>query len=141
LEKLREILLIDDDPVNNFINLKLIKNLEITELISVHTNGAAALEYLKPKQKSDFPELIILDMLMPVMDGKEFFQKALDMKLIDLNETVILLLAAHTKESDVEFFKERGVTNYTFKPLEEENIFEALKSNPEIYKKAAGSSR
>lgn len=78
-KKLNCVLLIDDDFATNFINKKIIQKANITAHIQVALNGKEAIDYLcnKGKFKSEEtlnpqPELIFLDINMPVMDGWEF---------------------------------------------------------------------
>ena len=78
-KKLNCVLLIDDDFATNFINKKIVQKANITTHIQVALNGKEAIDYLcnKGKFKSEEtlnpqPELIFLDINMPVMDGWEF---------------------------------------------------------------------
>ena len=67
------ILLIHDDPIQNLINTKLIGKINVTDTLMVATNGKEAYDnYLKHKEH--FPEVIFLDINMPVMDGWEFLE-------------------------------------------------------------------
>lgn len=76
-------LLIDDDEVNNFILLKQIKEMGIPVSCSSINNGQKALKKLRIwDQRNDpqYPDIILLDSEMPVMDGFSF----LDMYQDDL---------------------------------------------------------
>ncbi len=101
------VLIVDDDP-------KLLKMLQRTlyyENLSVFTatNGLEALPIVKDKQ----PELIILDWLMPKMDGLSFVQKLRD----DGDQTMVLMLTARDAiENRVEGL-ESGADDYLVKPF------------------------
>lgn len=78
-KKLNCVLLIDDDFATNFINKKIIQKANITTHIQIALNGKEAIDYLCNKGKfksaenvNPQPELIFLDINMPVMDGWEF---------------------------------------------------------------------
>lgn len=78
-KKLNCVLLIDDDFATNFINKKIVQKANITSHIQVALNGKEAIDYLCNKGKfksvetiNPQPELIFLDINMPVMDGWEF---------------------------------------------------------------------
>src|SRR5690606_23152264 len=75
----RNILLVDDDEITNYINSDLIKSLDIAEKISIAYNGKEALDYLvkaheSPSEEHIIPDLIFLDINMPVMNGFQFLE-------------------------------------------------------------------
>ncbi|MCB0480345.1 MAG: response regulator [Flavobacteriales bacterium] len=71
MNKLKRILLIDDDPIQNLINTKLLKRLEFSEEIHISVNGREALEDYISKHDAP-PDIIFLDINMPIMNGWEF---------------------------------------------------------------------
>lgn len=78
MKRLSGILLIDDNETSNFLNERLLKRMDLTDHIQVVTNGKQALDYLgkicrEPGQHIK-PELILLDINMPVLDGFEFLE-------------------------------------------------------------------
>ncbi|MHA6246978.1 response regulator [Pontibacter sp. CAU 1760] len=80
MKKLSGVLLIDDDDTTNFLNQRLLDRMNVTSHIRTFVNGKQAFDYLynvsnnhyEPENKDYFkPELIFLDINMPVMDGFE----------------------------------------------------------------------
>ncbi|GAA0730025.1 response regulator [Aquimarina litoralis] len=69
MRKLKRFLLIDDSKATTFFNKTIILKTEVVEEIAVAYNGKEALESL---QSNSAPELIFLDLNMPVMNGWEF---------------------------------------------------------------------
>ena len=67
-------LLIDDNEIDNYINKQIIKTTNFSEEIIVHQSAQEGLEFLKSllDKKADLPDIIFLDIMMPVMDGFEF---------------------------------------------------------------------
>lgn len=76
LTRHKTILLVDDDPITNYMNSRLLQSLGVADHIEVTTNGAEALAFLESErgQGPHKPSLIFLDINMPVMDGFEFLE-------------------------------------------------------------------
>ncbi len=71
------IFLVDDDPINNLINKRLISKTGISHHIKEFLGGEDALTSLKDVQEADHL-LIFLDINMPVLNGWEFLNKYLE---------------------------------------------------------------
>jgi CheY-like chemotaxis protein len=72
------VLIIDDDPINNFIFEKMTKRVVPDANIAGCLNGQAAIGLLQDAIKNDkrlLPQHIFLDLRMPVMDGWEFLEE------------------------------------------------------------------
>lgn len=72
--KLNCILLVDDDNDCNFFHKKLLQEMNCANSIQVATNGAEALEYLKTCNERNIPDIILLDINMPKVNGWEFLE-------------------------------------------------------------------
>jgi CheY-like chemotaxis protein len=81
--KHRTAMLVDDNELDNFINQKIIESNYFAEKIYVNTTGASALELLKNlfvnKELVDvlMPDIIFVDINMPLMDGFQFIDQFL----------------------------------------------------------------
>jgi len=101
------VLIVDDDPKL----LKMLQRTLVYENLNVvtATNGAEALPIVKSIQ----PDLIILDWMMPIMDGLTFIQRLRDQE----NQTIVLMLTARDAiENRVEGL-ESGADDYLVKPF------------------------
>ncbi|HET9506226.1 MAG TPA: response regulator [Hymenobacter sp.] len=77
MQKLASVLLVDDDPTTNFLHEQLLLSLGVTEECLVAENGAEALILLADTQADKAaacPDLVLLDVHMPVMDGIDFLE-------------------------------------------------------------------
>jgi CheY-like chemotaxis protein len=122
MKKLNCVLLIDDDTINNYINERLIKKNEVASEVKVVLNGQEALQYLidrKKEEGSKNPELILLDINMPVMDGFEFMAAYKKAENIDKESVVIVMLTTSTNPSDTQRLNDSGVAGFVNKPLTE----------------------
>jgi CheY-like chemotaxis protein len=119
-----KILLIDDDEVNNFLNEKLIAHSQLAREVVSFTRVEDSIHYLdmqcvqlgkKP------PELILLDISMPSMDGFDFIQIYNKLK-IKKEKTTIVILSSSSDERDLERVKAMAVNYYLVKPLSVEKL-------------------
>lgn len=133
MKKLKKILLIDDDQISNELNKIIITDLQITHQLSIETDGERGLKHLidscecKTESSSSCPELVILDHLMPVMDGLEMMQDLKERDFIRAHRIVFILLAVHSTGEHIEEFKKLGVQEYTSKPLSKQRVMDAYR--------------
>lgn len=127
-EKIESVLLVDDDSITNFINERLIKKLNITEEVKISVNGREALKYIhEASQSSSCPELIFLDINMPVMNGLEFLQSYSQGSYCEKKPIIIILSSSSNRHDFDELNKYPSVCGFVDKPLTEEKVKFILK--------------
>ncbi|MDQ3535065.1 MAG: response regulator [Bacteroidota bacterium] len=128
LDKVNFILLIDDDPINNFLNLRLLDSLNLADEVKVCLNGMEALEFLNGLQTKNnhYPDLILLDINMPVLDGFEFLKAFNDLEMPEKDSVKIVMLTTSSALSDLNKIHNLGYEVIN-KPLTEEKINNILK--------------
>ena len=121
----------DDDNINNFINERLIKKLAISYEVNIVVNGEEALDFLKQKMSSPefIPDLILLDINMPVMDGFEFLKEYENLMLPNKEKVVITMLTTSTNPGDMARFNKAQVSGFVNKPLTEPKILDIMKKH------------
>lgn len=78
--KYRNVMLIDDNDLDNFINIKTLEANHFAEKIYTNTSAQSALEFLNnlvtlgKDYSTIFPEVIFVDINMPMMDGFQFIE-------------------------------------------------------------------
>ncbi|MCB9232815.1 MAG: response regulator [Bacteroidia bacterium] len=119
------IMLIEDDETVNFYNEFLLKELGLAENIVIRENGEVALEYLRECLDNDskIPDLILLDINMPVMNGFEFLDAYESLPVSKEIKALIVMLTTSLHPSDLEKANTyASVSEYLYKPLMEEKI-------------------
>lgn len=125
MKKLKGILLVDDDDTANIINEMLILELGATEQLFQARNGKEAIELLNglaSQAQPNMPELILLDINMPVMDGFAFLEAYQEMDFPGKSSLKIVMLTTSPNPKDIEQAENAGVTDYLTKPLLEESL-------------------
>lgn len=128
MNKISCILLVDDDQINNFINQRLIEDLIVTEELNLVNNGLEAVDYLKDscQNRNKCPELILLDINMPVMDGFEFLYEFKSLDFPNKEKVKIVMLTTSTSQKDLEKLEDHEIAGYINKPLTEEKMMELV---------------
>ena len=107
MKKLNCILLVDDNESDNFIHKRILEKAGIAVHIEIAINGREALDFIfskriwgQPEGYSSQPELIFLDINMPVMDGWEFLEAYQQRKDVKNGKAVIILLTTSLNPAD-----------------------------------------
>lgn len=124
------IMLVDDNEIDNLINQKMIEASEITEHIYTHTGARSAIEFLRNIEKLDaastnnvLPEIIFLDIDMPLMDGFQFLDEFGNLSEKTKEKCSIIMLTSSISPADVNRSKKYDyVRKYINKPLTLENL-------------------
>ena len=121
MKKINNALLIDNDALINMMNAKLIEGSKIATNVNVVTNAKEALRILKKidlLNLPEFPEIIFLDIDMPVMSGWQFLKEVEKIPLIVLNKYRIILLGSSLDLFQIKKAKSNTMVNdYIPKPL------------------------
>ena len=122
------ILLVEDDRATNFINKYVIEKEDCTKHIQVSENGLEALEFLKLGIKDShlLPDLILLDINMPIINGWEFLEAYKKLNF-DNKIIIIIMLSSSVNPDDrnkAETIKE--VSDFLNKPLNKSNFNRVL---------------
>ncbi|WP_324671237.1 response regulator [Hymenobacter sp. GOD-10R] len=125
MPSLSSILLVDDDSTTNFLNQTLLKRMGTAQHVLVAENGAEALQLLHQTcvpPSASCPNLILLDMKMPVMNGLEFLEAYTRLPLDQQKSIVIVMLTTSLLPQDLERVQLLPVAGVLNKPLTREKV-------------------
>jgi CheY-like chemotaxis protein len=126
---LSTILLLDDDPTTNFVNERLLRRLNVCHEVLVATSGAVALDLLGRRCGEGShvcPDLVLLDIKMPVMNGFEFLEAFIQLPPCPAHSIVVVLLTSSQLDRDLSRIKQLPVTDFLTKPLTTEKVTRLL---------------
>lgn len=115
---MKKILIVDDEP-------NIVMTLEYTFKknnfeVFIARDGKEAVEILK----TEFPDVIILDVMMPLVDGFETIEQIKNNE--KLNHCKVIFLSAKNKESDIEKGIALGADAYLTKPFSIKKVVEKV---------------
>jgi CheY-like chemotaxis protein len=122
--KVNTIMLVDDDSITNFINQRLLQKMKIAEEIKVVTNGEEGVKCIHDHcfRTNRSPDLILLDINMPVMNGFEFLETYNSIDFKNKEEVRIVVLTTSSDSEDKRKMKEFGIKCFVNKPLTEDKV-------------------
>ena len=121
---LKKILLVEDDQAFNFLNRQILKMNNVNCQVDEALNGKAALDYLSTGKEC--PEVILLDLNMPVMDGFEFLEEFERKNKCSHRSSVFILTSSTRDEDRALSLSNNNVKGYFYKPLGPAAIKEIL---------------
>ena len=127
MKKLGCIMLIDDSETDNFIHSRRINKMAAADRIVIRKHGREGLEYFKSLPEADRPDLLFLDINMPVMDGWEFLEAYQCLPEDCRARVTIVMLTTSVGDSDHSRAQTYGVIDGKVdKPLTESKILEIV---------------
>lgn len=119
------IFLVDDDPINNLINRRLLGKTGISGRIEEFLSGEEALEKLSAEPVSN-NLLVFLDINMPVLNGWEFLNKYLE-SFPDRNDKILILSSSIDFNDKQKALEYEVISAFLEKPLTLDKIWDAIK--------------
>jgi CheY-like chemotaxis protein len=128
-KKYHAVMLIDDNEIDNLINQKMIEAADIAEHIYTHTGAKSAIEFLKniskliDISKDVLPDVIFLDIDMPLMDGFQFLDEFEKLSDQTREKCKVVMLTSSINPQDINKSKKYSyVKEYINKPLSQQSL-------------------
>lgn len=133
-----DILLVEDNQDDVFLTRQCFKQSGLAVNLHHVSNGANCLEYLRKENEyleASTPDLVLLDLNMPVMDGKEVLAEVI--KDEALRHLPVVVLTTSAAENDVLAMSRLRCSAYVVKPVNFNDFQKAVQSIVEFWFKIA----
>ncbi|MEP2278643.1 response regulator [Maribacter sp.] len=121
--------IIDDDPIFVYGTKRIIKEVDFAKNVIVYPNGQDALEGLleRSKNKEEIPDVIFLDLNMPIMNGWEFLDEFQKFPNNKAKKILIYIISSSVDPRDLERVKNYDqVDTYILKPITPDDLSKIL---------------
>lgn len=125
MTKLNSICIIDDDEIYTFLLKKTLKKINVCNDIKTYINGSDGIQNIKSliENNQPLPDLILLDINMPILDGWEFLDEFVKIKDKYTNKVSIYVVSSSISVADINKAKQhKEVTDFLTKPIEADTI-------------------
>lgn len=119
----KKVLLCEDNALNSKIATQLLENAGMT--VFTAADGEKGIACLEASELGTI-DAVVMDMLMPVMDGLTATQKIRQLPREDLKNIPIIAMTANAMGEDMEKAEKAGVTDYLSKPIDVERLYQTL---------------
>ncbi|MDZ4664828.1 MAG: response regulator [Bacteroidota bacterium] len=123
--------IVDNDPIFAFIEKKILEETNLVNQIRIFNNGLKALDFIKlnAKKRELLPDIILLDLNMPVMNGWEFLDEYIGVKHTLEKKITIYVVAHSLTDTDKERINNiNEVSNFIIKPMTKEKFEKIVKA-------------
>lgn len=129
MNKIKTLALVDDDAVFVYLTKIAIEETNLVDLIKVFENGLEAITFLEENKDNlaVLPEVILLDLSMPIMNGWQFLEEFVMLNPSIGKKITIYVCSSSISPDDVNKAKSISeVTDFIVKPITKEKLIEAI---------------
>lgn len=129
MKKVQLCCIIDDDPIFIYGTKRIMKEVNFAENIVVYNNGQEAVDGLKTiiNDGGLLPEVIFLDLNMPIMNGWEFLDEYKNCRHDISKKTIVYIISSSVDPRDLERVKDYNqIDTYILKPITPDDLGKVL---------------
>lgn len=121
------VMLVDDNDTDNFISKRIIEITKFAKEVEIKNSGKSALEYLEQNKDNEakLPNIIFLDINMPIVDGFVFLYEFEKFDRILKDKCKVIILSSSDNKRDIDkIVNNNHVVKFITKPLTESALEE-----------------
>jgi CheY-like chemotaxis protein len=129
MKPIKNLTLVDDDDVFVYLTKKTIEKTNLVDLIKVFDNGLDALNFIIENKYNpdELPELILLDLSMPIMNGWQFLEEYAKLNTTISKKIIIYICSSSISPDEVARAKTISeVTDFIIKPVTTDKLIEVI---------------
>jgi CheY-like chemotaxis protein len=130
--------ILDDDEMDQYITEKMLVKNAFTDAVQVYSNGLILLDYLALNSATPelIPDLLILDIQMPIINGFEFLKQLALLPNVVVSKLKVVLLSNNLRCSLIDdLIKNKVILAFYNKPLTTNNLEEIAANLTKGYSK------
>lgn len=123
------ILLVDDNKIDLYIHSEIIKSIPFVSSVFQYAFATQALDFLAAHASEQWPDVILLDIHMPIMNGFDFLTAYEKLPLASRQACKIIMLSSSLDNEDLQKARNNPmVVDFLEKPLKVNELWEMIRS-------------
>ncbi|MGB6038180.1 MAG: response regulator [Cryomorphaceae bacterium] len=124
------IFLVDDDPIFQFGVERIVRSMSQLIELKVFNHGVAVLDFFDQAKDEELPDIMLLDLNMPIMNGWQVIQKMTEQNIHKIASPMrIYICSSSVNPADIQKVKRLNtVTDYIIKPISKAELEKLLET-------------